>query len=312
MPRYWVIAPYHADRPEWWERIWEFDLARNLISIGWSKLGDISSLDEQGLRAAIERTYPESAAKRLVFNMLWNFYHSIEPGDIIVARRGTKKIAAVGTVTRKAYYEHDKNAVGQENPYSNHIDVRWEASPRDKQFSSPVFGMQTIYEILEEKFRSLVEGEAPPDGKNLQPEEGVQNQAEFILEKYLEDFIVSNFDAIFGGKFILYRDLEQNLTGQQFATDVGIIDILAQEPATNAFVIVELKKGRESDKVVGQVLRYMGWVAENLCEKGQSVKGIIICKDKDPRLSYALKMTTNVVVKFYRVDFKLSDGNPIQ
>ena len=36
MPRYWIIAPYHADRPEWWERVWEFDLANNLISIGWS------------------------------------------------------------------------------------------------------------------------------------------------------------------------------------------------------------------------------------------------------------------------------------
>jgi len=275
------------------------------------KLGDISSLDETALLSAIERTYPNSPRRQL-FNMLWNFYHSIKPGDIIIARRGTKKIASVGTVTRKAYYEQAKNDVGQENPYSNHIDVKWHESPRDKGFANPVFGMQTLYEITEEKFRSLVEAEAPPDGKGLPPEEGVQDQAEFVLEKYLEDFIVSNFDVIFQGKLTLYTDPQQDLTGQQFATDVGVIDILAQERATNSFMVIELKKGRGSDKVVGQILKYMGWVAENLCDEGQSVKGIIICKEQDSKLSYALKMTPNIAVKYYRVNFQLSDEYPMR
>lgn len=96
-------------------------------------------------------------------------------------------------------------------------------------------------------------------------------------------------------------------TGQQFATDVGVIDILTQEPKTNTFVVIELKKGRESDKVVGQVLRYMGWVAENLCQEGQRVRGMIICKDCDPRMSYALKMVGGVSVKYYRMTFSLQD-----
>jgi RecB family endonuclease NucS len=30
------------------------------------------------------------------------------------------------------------------------------------------------------------------------------------------------------------------------------------------FVVVETKKGKESDKVVGQIQRYMGWVKRNL------------------------------------------------
>ena len=40
-------------------------------------------------------------------------------------------------------------------------------------------------------------------------------------------------------------------------TEVGTIDILADEPDTNSLVVIELKKGRESDKVVGQTLRYI-------------------------------------------------------
>ena len=168
--------------------------------------------------------------------------------------------------------------------------------------------MQAIYEIPEEKFRALTQTWPPASGNSAVLEEGVQNQTEFVLEKYLEDFIVSNFDTIFKGKLRLYSDPSEGVPGRQFETGVGTIDILAQETLSNAFLVIELKKGRESDKVVGQVLRYMGWVAENLCQQGQVVKGMIICKEQDPRLSYALRMAKNVVVKYYRVDFKLQDN----
>ena len=72
--------------------------------------------------------------------------------------------------------------------------------------------------------------------------------------------------------------------------------------------MIELKKGRSSDDVVGQILRYMGWVKEHLCKVNQSVKGLIICKEPDPRLSSAIKMTKRIDVKYYSVSFKLLDG----
>jgi hypothetical protein len=51
----------------------------------------------------------------------------------------------------------------------------------------------------------------------------------------------------------------------------------------------------------------MGWVAENLCKPGQEVRGIIVCKEPDAKLNFALKMVKNVSVKYYKVDFKLQD-----
>lgn len=39
---------------------------------------------------------------------------------------------------------------------------------------------------------------------------------------------------------------------------------------------MELKTGRATDVVVGQVLRYRGYVKEELAEKDQTVKGIIM------------------------------------
>jgi hypothetical protein len=115
-------------------------------------------------------------------------------------------------------------------------------------------------------------------------------------------------DAAKIGKCFLLADeiIAAGQNSEKFRA-AGRLTIVCSDPRTDAFVVIELKKGRESDKVVGQVLRYMGWVAENLGEPGQEVRGIVICKAPDDRLLFALKMLRNVSVKYYRVDFKLQD-----
>jgi predicted Mrr-cat superfamily restriction endonuclease len=154
MPRYWVIAPYHADKPEFW-KIWNYDLTHDVISIGWKELGDISVLSEAQLSNALDRTYsaenPE--ARKQWFGSLRRFYHSIKEGDVVIARQGRQKIAGVGTVTRAAYYEQKKNpeVFPADQYYPNHIDVEWYSVPRDKTFDRQVFAMQTVYEIPADK-----------------------------------------------------------------------------------------------------------------------------------------------------------------
>ncbi len=143
-------------------------------------------------------------------------------------------------------------------------------------------------------------------GIDSETAEATEDPNAFVLEKYLEDFIVSNFDTIFKGELRICEDPEGN-DGQQYATDVGPIDILAVESRSNSFVVIELKKGRPSDQAIGQLLRYMGWVKKNLCKHGQSVKGLVICRDSDPQLTYALEMTTNIDVRCYSVSFKLRE-----
>ncbi len=49
--------------------------------------------------------------------------------------------------------------------------------------------------------------------------------------------------------------------------------------------MVELKKGRASDAVVGQALRYMGYVQEELAEVGQTVHRVIIALEDDRKRS---------------------------
>lgn len=298
VPRYWVIAPYEANPPELFNKVWQFDLANNLISIGWAGLGDVSKMSKQELSNAVATTYPEKppGTKGLITNMMWAFYHEIVPGDFVIARRGLKTIAAIGKVTLSANYVINKIP---DIEHANILGVAWQSAPRDKVLPSIAFLRPTVTEISEVDFQSFTEGESP----QIESLREVEDQNAFVLEKYLEDFIVSNFQNIFKGDLKIYEDSEGN--GQQYYTEVGPIDILAVETKSKAFVVIELKKGRSSDKVIGQVLRYMGWVKKNLCSNGQGIKGLIICSDPDPKLSYALAMTKDIEVRYYSVSFKL-------
>lgn len=302
--RYWVIAPFESQPPEQYDKVWQFDLANNLISIGWHQLGDSSKMSREELSMAVASTDSDkpAATKGFIANTYWAFFHEIRPGDFVIARRGRKTLAAVGKVNQSAFYAPGKSSV---HTHSNFLGVLWQEQPRNKVFPDIVFPIQTLTEISDVQFRNFLEGAGsqpiPPEAS-----ETLEDPEAFYLEKYLEDFIVSNFQTIFKGDLKIYEDADKN-DGQQYLTDIGPIDILAFEPKSNSFVVIELKKGRPSDQVIGQVLRYMGWIKLNLCKEGQTVKGLVICRDPDPKLTFALEMTNNIDVRYYSVSFKLRE-----
>jgi len=101
----------------------------------------------------------------------------------------------------------------------------------------------------------------------------------------------------------IYQD-EENI-GRQFQTDTGFIDILAVSKDRQELLVVELKKGRESDAVVGQIQRYMGFIAEDIAEDHQRVRGVIIALKDDLRIKRALKVAPNIEFYKYEVKFDL-------
>ncbi|MBF05220.1 hypothetical protein CL644_00730 [bacterium] len=132
-------------------------------------------------------------------------------------------------------------------------------------------------------------------------------EMQFQWEKELENFIVRNWERIsIEEGLTLYED-EDGEIGQQYPTDSGAIDILATDKDNN-FVVIELKKGRSGEKVVGQILHYMGWVKSNLATNGQDVRGIIIASDGSVRLTNAVGMVADKIqVKYYRVGLDFID-----
>lgn len=69
---------------------------------------------------------------------------------------------------------------------------------------------------------------------------------------------------------------------------MGRIDLLAKHRRAPKWLVVELKSNRTSDQTVGQILRYTGWVLENLAAPGEEVTGMIVAQDTDEHLRYAV------------------------
>lgn len=166
-----------------------------------------------------------------------------------------------------------------------------------------------VRQISEDDYRTIVENRKVKVPEITRTEDVIVSESQFVLEAHLEEFIDKNWKHInFGGELAKYEVDDQS--GRQFPAGAWSIDFLCLDKVTGDFVVIELKRGKTSDATVGQVLRYMGWVAENLAKSGQKVRGIIISQEVDDALKYAVKGLSNVNVLTYKVDFKLLPFKP--
>jgi restriction system protein len=134
----------------------------------------------------------------------------------------------------------------------------------------------------------------------------IEDATAFALEKHLEDFLVANWAQTELGKTHDIFAEEGETVGQQYQSDTGPIDILAVSKDKKELLVIELKKGKASDNVVGQIQRYMGFVKDMLAEEGQNVRGIIIALEDDVRIRRALSVAQNIEFFRYELTFKLS------
>ena len=67
-------------------------------------------------------------------------------------------------------------------------------------------------------------------------------------------------------------------------------------------------RDKSSDAVVGQVLRYIGWIKAHLAQAGETVEGLVIAARGEDKLHYALSAVPSVSFKSYAVEFRLNDG----
>jgi hypothetical protein len=162
-----------------------------------------------------------------------------------------------------------------------------------------------VRQVSEEDYRTITEGRELSLSERLVSSKDIVSESQFALEAHLEEFIDQNWKHInFGSDLTRYEVEDQN--GRQFPAGPWSIDFLCTDKANGDFVVIELKRGKSSDSTVGQVLRYIGWVEENITKSNQKVRGIIIAKEVDDALHYAVKGLSNVSVLTYQVDFKLS------
>lgn len=237
----------------------------------------------------------------LACGALWTVSKGIRKGDIVLCPDGTGKYR-VGEVSGDYYYTAG-TSLCHRRPVT-WLDVTIERSVMSEALRNSTGSIGTVSTISQhrDELEKLIGGAAGP--KLISSDPSVEDASLFALEEHLEDFLVKNWPHTELGKdYDIYE--EDGEKAQQYQTDTGPLDILAISKDKTHLLVVELKKGRASDAVVGQTLRYMSFVQEELAEKGQSVRGIIIAHEDDQRIRRALAMTPSIAFYRYQVSFKL-------
>ncbi len=147
-----------------------------------------------------------------------------------------------------------------------------------------------------------------PSGFPPNEEDHVETPNAFALEQHLRDYIAKDIRKISfnGGNLKLFQD-KNGRQGIEYPTDSGRIDILAVSTDDDQeFFVIELKLSRGSDQAIGQLMRYMMWVEDNIAH-GKNVNGIIVAQAIDDKLRSAARMISSRVQLYeYRLSFDLN------
>ena len=223
-------------------------------------------------------------------------------GDIILSPDGRGSYM-VGEVSGDYSYEEGK-ILPHRRPVTWYPNTVLRSSMSQAlQYSTGSIGTVSDITKYAEEIESLIKDNRP--STIISTDSTIEDPSVFALEKHLEEFLVTNWvNTILGKDYDIFEE-DGEIIGQQYPSDTGPIDILAISKDRKEILVVELKKGRASDAVIGQIQRYMGYVKEELCEEGQVVRGIIIALEDDLRIRRALSVTSDIEFYRYQVDFKL-------
>lgn len=239
----------------------------------------------------------------LACGMLHTICKGAKVGDVVVSPDG-KGAYKVGEITSDYYYVRGE-------PLPHRRKVAWypvtvERSAMSEKLQNSTGSIGTVSDISKyaDEIEKLSHG-GQPKVVNQVNDETVEDPSSFALEKHLEDFLVTNWQSTeLAQKYAIFSE-DGELIGQQYPTETGPIDILAISKDKKELLVIELKKGRASDAVVGQVQRYMGYILSEVAEANQMVRGCIIALEDDVRIRYALKVNPSIDFYRYQVSFKL-------
>lgn len=239
----------------------------------------------------------------LACGQLWTAMNNIQVGDIVLSPTGQGSGSLMVGEVLGDYEFHKGHGLPHQRRINWFTTIDREQMTEALKHSSG--GITTVIDLSKyrEELELLIEH---PGVQITTTDDTVEDATVFALEQHLEEFLIHNWaQTAIGKKYDIYEE-DGEIKGQQYPSDTGPIDILAISKNKKELLIVELKRGRLSDVVVGQIQRYMGYVQDELAEKGQTVKGLIIGLEDDIRVKRALSVAQNIEYMTYEVKFKLN------
>jgi len=160
-------------------------------------------------------------------------------------------------------------------------------------------------QLVSEAAPDCISKETSAENESLGIETEIRSaSSQFVMESHLRDYLAQNLKHIQGlpAQLGLFTD-ESGIPGVEYRTGVGFIDILARD-TDGAFYVLELKVSRGSDAVFGQIMRYMGWIRDNLA-KGHPVYGVVVTSGASEKLKYAASEHSGIFLREYELSFSL-------
>jgi hypothetical protein len=127
--------------------------------------------------------------------------------------------------------------------------------------------------------------------------------SEFAYEHDLRDYLARNLHLVEQG-LTLYKD-EDGVTGVEYPAGGRFIDILAVD-GQGDYVVIELKVSKGYDRVMGQLLRYLGWIEQHHAEPNKRVRGVIVAKQVSEDLRLACRRVEGVKLFEYTLSVSLT------
>lgn len=287
-------------------------LKQGWIGTGW--MADIDLTNELPANHALFRkkynpiilesgevSSPQAAG--LACGMTYTVAAYMQPGDIVLSGKPNGDYQ-VGKVTGAYYY-----AKGQPQPHRR--PVEWFPYSIKKSYLSPQlrksFSIGTVQawvgysdqdkqDAFDKELGLLTSGHFP----NADRQERFDEEIRFNAEKELEDFLEKHWQKT------SFAESYDFVARQMDLDDAGRLDILAKSKDGREYLIIELKLGRASDRVIGQLQSYMGYfLTSGYCGNGETVRGVIIGSADDAKVRHALKVTNNIEFYVYEMQFNM-------
>jgi restriction system protein len=234
----------------------------------------------------------------LACGALWTVSKGIKRGDFVLSPDGNGSYLS-GEVLGDYFYE-------PAGVLPHRRKVAWHSQPIPRSVMSEALQNSmgspgTVSDVTKygQEIEALISGSGTIVPRITASDPDIEDPSAFALEEHLEAFLVKNWEKTPLAKDFAIFEEEGEQVGQQYSTDAGIIDILAVSRDKKR------KRGRVSDVVVGQVLRYMGYVREQIAESNQIVEGVIIGLEDDQKLKWAISAVPSISFYRYKIDFDL-------
>ncbi|PFP27682.1 hypothetical protein COJ96_15680 [Bacillus sp. AFS073361] len=265
--RYWIYAPGEGSR------LWEEFYDKGIMGIGWDNLGDLKQYPtKESMKSKMKEIYGEEYSYKNAGHATWQFANELKEDDVIIVKKGLKKIIGRGVVTSDYMFDDSRNE------YKHIRTVHWTHKGEWEHEGQIVLKTLTditpytdYYKKLEDMFIS--------DSDSEDPETDTVYYESYTAENFLSDVYMSD------DKYLTLKNLllkKKNLimlgapgVGKTFAAERLAYSIMGEKDISRVMMIQFHQSYSYEDFIMGY----------RPTEKGFSIsKGPFyeFCKEAEP------------------------------